>query len=197
MSLAQSWEAAHPVVPPEITATLESSGDHALSGLELLLAIPEYEVELPGGTRPSQTDVLALMRGTSGLVIVAVEGKVDETFGPTVGEKRAEASVGVDARLAWLLEQLALSDVSAEIRYQLLHRTVSALVIGRQFDAAVAVMLVHSFSPTGKWFEDFDAFCHLFGTEARVGTAVHLGEFEGMPLFVGWCKGDQRFRERV
>lgn len=142
MTLALSWEAAHPSAPPEIMAALESEPD--FGDLDLLLAIPEYQVDLPGGQRPSQTDVLALMRGPSGLVAVAVEGKVDEAFGPTVGQKRAEASVGVDRRLAWLIDYLGLAEVVETVRYQLLHRTASALLVAEQFDASAAVMLVHS-----------------------------------------------------
>jgi len=195
MTLAQSWEAAHPCVPPEIAAALDS--EPILRNLELLLAIPEYQVNLPGGQRPSQTDVLALMRGSAGLVAVAVEGKVDEAFGPTVGQKRAEASAGVDERLAWLIDHLGLDVVPDTVRYQLLHRTASALLVAEQFDAAAALMLVHSFSPTALWFDDFAAFAALFGVEAQVGGVARVGTFGGIPLFIGWCKGDQRFRGRV
>lgn len=197
MTLAQAWESAHPSVPPEITAALNSAGDPSLAGLELLLAIPEYQVNLPGGSRPSQTDVLALMRGASGLVAIAVEGKVDEAFGPTVGEKRAEHSAGVDERLAWLTDLLDLEAVPDSIRYQLVHRTASALLVARQFDAVAAVMLVHSFSPDSLWFDDFEAFTALFGAQAAVGTITSIGTFEGTPLYVGWSKGEQRFRVRV
>jgi hypothetical protein len=195
MTLARSWEAAHPAAPPEIASLMESVGEPALQGLQLLLAIPEYQVDLPGGRRPSQTDVLALMRGQDGLVAVAVEGKVDEAFGPTVGEKRAEASAGVDERLTWITGRLGLVSVPDAIRYQLLHRSVSALLIAEQFDAAAAVMLVQSFSPTARWFEDFEALVGLFGAPAAVGRLVRLGEFDGTPLYVGWCKGEQRFRK--
>jgi hypothetical protein len=194
-TLALSWETAHPSVPPEVAAALESAGDPTLHGLELLLAIPEYEVDLPGGRRPSQTDVLALMRGARGLVVVAVEGKVDETFGPTVGEKRAGASVGAGERMAWLLDRLDLASVPDAVRYQLLHRTVSALAVAEQFDATAAVMLVHSFSPTGKSFDDFEAFVELFGVRTGAGEVAWIRERAGIPLYVGWCTGDQRFRE--
>ena len=82
----------------------------------------------------------------------------------------------------------------AAIRYQLLHRTVSALLIAEQFNAVAAVMIVQSFSPTDRWFEDFEAFARLFGAAVSAGQLVRLGEFNGTPLYVGWCKGDQRFR---
>ncbi|MDZ4063815.1 MAG: hypothetical protein U1E22_04020 [Coriobacteriia bacterium] len=197
MTLAQSWETAHPSVPPEVATALDSTGDPVLRSLELLLAIPEYQVDLPGGQRPSQTDVLALMRGSVGLVAVAVEGKVDEAFGPTVGEKRAETSAGVDERLAWLISYLGLDSVPDSIRYQLLHRTASAMLVAQRFDAAAAVMLVHSFSPTDRWFGDFAAFAGLFDVRAELDHVSQISVIDGRPLFIGWSKGDQRFRERV
>jgi hypothetical protein len=193
MTLARSWEYAHPSAPPEVLAALYSAGDPVLQDLELLLAIPEYQVDLPGGQRPSQTDVLALMRGTRGLVAVAVEGKVNEAFGPTIGEKRAETSAGVNERLSWLMDRLGLPPIPDTIRYQLLHRTASALLVAQQFNASAAVMLVHSFSPTGKWFDDYAAFASLFDLKVGPGEVASIRALEGVPLFIGWCRGDQRF----
>lgn len=197
MTLALSWESAHPGVPPEIASSLEAADEPLLLGLELLLAIPEYKVDLPGGTRPSQTDVLALMRGDGGLVVVAVEGKVDEPFGPTVGEKHAEHSEGVEKRIAWMESLLGLGPVPDSVRYQLLHRTASALVAAQQFNACAAVMLVQSFSPTGLWLDDFEAFVALFGATAQAGGVVRLGEQTDIPLYAAWVAGDQRFREQT
>jgi len=197
MALAQAWEAAHPSVPPEVEQALASAGDRLLMDLSLLLAIPEFQVDLPGGQRPSQTDVLALMRGPAGLVAVAVEGKVDEPFGPTVGEKRAEASAGVEERLAWLFEFLELEACPDAIRYQLLHRTASGLLVAEQFGARAAVMLVHSFSPDALWFDDFSAFAALLGVPAAMGSVSCVPRGDGFPLFVGWCRGDERFRARL
>jgi len=91
------------------------------------------------------------MRGPAGLVALAIEGKVDEPFGPTMGERRTDPSRGVAERIEWLVGRLGAGSVPDGIRYQLLHRTASALLIAQQFDAAAAVMLVHSFSPTSRW----------------------------------------------
>src|SRR5580765_7557310 len=66
MSLAQCWEAADGL-PPEIRALLATTNHTALEAPELLLAIPEYQVSLPGGARATQTDVFALVRGRGGL----------------------------------------------------------------------------------------------------------------------------------
>ena len=137
---------------------LASAEDASLDGLELLAAIPEWEVDLPGGVRPSQTDIFALTRNEAGLVVLGVEAKVDEAFGPTLGEKRGDASSGSQKRLAYLEGELGCSEPLADnIRYQLLHRTISALLSAKAFHAHIAVMLVQSFSPTSKWREDSSA----------------------------------------
>ncbi|MEO1000600.1 MAG: hypothetical protein AAFW69_08380, partial [Pseudomonadota bacterium] len=54
MATALSWEAAQGL-PPEVAELL---GPDA----ELLLAIPEHKVAVPGGRRASQCDVFALAR---------------------------------------------------------------------------------------------------------------------------------------
>ena len=94
MSAAACWEDNEPRLPAEISSVLEATGEQELTSLELLMAVPEWEVELPGGDRPSQTDVLAITRNEHGLVILCVEAKVDEPFGPTLGEKKMERSAG-------------------------------------------------------------------------------------------------------
>lgn len=193
MTLARAWEdRSHDGLPPEVAQILR--GLLGADSPRLLVAIPEYQVALPGGARASQTDLVVLARAVEGLLAIAIEGKVDESLGPTVGEKRAEKSAGVHTRLAYLLEELQLAKCPDEIRYQLLHRTVSALQIARDFDAACAVMLIHSFSPTKKWYADFAAFAALSGVEASEGQLLALGERRGMPLYIGWCVGDQKYR---
>ncbi len=76
MSAAACWEDDHPKLPLEISLVLEESGLASFSSLELLAAIPEWEVDLPGGDRPSQTDILAITRNKDGLTILGVEAKV-------------------------------------------------------------------------------------------------------------------------
>jgi hypothetical protein len=197
MALARAWEAAEAQgFPPEVASILASAAAPELTNVSLLVAMPEYQVALPGGHRPSQTDVLAVARGDEGLVTVAVEGKVDEAFGPTVDEKHAEKSQGVEERLRFLTQCLELpTRIPGPTRYQLLHRTASALLIAEQFCASAAVMLVQSFSPSNKWFEDFQAFAALFEVQPKVGHLAAVGERRNIPLFLGWCRGDQRFRQ--
>lgn len=167
MTLARAWEDAVATrFPPEILAAIEAANRPDWATLRLLLAIPEYKVKLPGGSRASQTDLVALARGQRGLVAFAIEGKVEESLGPTVGEKRREGSSGVNDRLEYLQEALGLgANMPDDIRYQLMHRTVSALRVAEDFAADSAVMLVQSFSPSHRWFDDFAAFVRLLGDE--------------------------------
>ena len=51
MTLAASWEAAHPGMPPEVSRVIEDSQALELQGLALLAAIPEYEVAWLVGKR--------------------------------------------------------------------------------------------------------------------------------------------------
>jgi hypothetical protein len=142
MALADAWEHADPW-PPAVAAALGTDPD--LAGLELLLALPEHTVSLPGGARASQTDLFVLARTETDVVAIAVEGKAEEPFGDqTVAEWRTEASTGRDTRLAHVLDVLSLADDRriAPIRYQLLHRTASAIIEARRFAERHVVMLV-------------------------------------------------------
>ena len=196
MAAASSWEAAQGL-PPEISAALKV-GPAELRGLDLLIAVPEWEVPLPGGSTTSHTDVLAVCTNAHGLVVVAVEAKVDEPFGPTLGEKRAEASAGQHERLLYLHTALGLPQPLPDtIRYQLLHRAASAVLTARRFHAHVAVMLVQSFSPESRWFDDFTAFVTALGTSGGRGTVTSVPSATNPALYVGWCAGDQRHRSPV
>lgn len=196
MSAAACWEDAEPHLPAEILSVLESGNDSAITKLELLVAIPEWEVDLPGGDRPSQTDVLAITRNSSGLVILGVEAKVDETFGPTIKEKKAKASEGQLNRISYLESELGKEVPFEErIRYQLLHRSVSALLTARAFHAPVAVMLVHSFSPDSAWRVDFDLFCQKLECNNLSPDLYEVPNVEGVRLLLGWCKGNEKYLE--
>lgn len=104
-----------------------TSPDQALHRSELLIAIPEYQVGLLGGERPTHTDVFALAGNTAGLSALAIEGKVDEAFGLTVA---AACDEGAEDRLAFLRKLLELDHATTGgIRYELLHRTAAAIVL--------------------------------------------------------------------
>ena len=194
-SFAYAWEDADGF-PPEITGALEESEEPALKALQPLIVIPEHEVPLPGGTRPSQNDAWVLAGNDKGLVSIAVEGKVEEPFGPTLCEWLGEASDGKETRLTYLANTLGIdrNRLGAEIRYQLLHRTASAIIEARRFHAPTALVIVHSFSPAMTWFDDFTAFCGLFTDQTvHAGKVISIGTVSGIACHLAWVTGDKRF----
>lgn len=194
MTAAACWDAAATDLPSEVRKVLEEAETPTLANLKLLAALPEWETALPGGDRPSYTDVMAITRNESGLAVLAVEAKVNEPFGPTVGEKRAEASQGQVKRLAYLEGVLDVSQPIADnVRYQLLHRTTSAILTAQQFHAATAVLLIHSFSPTAKWRDDFEEFCLAMGADLISPNVYRVTRFSNPALFLVWCPGDVSF----
>ncbi len=168
----------------------------APGGAELLFAAPEWKTALPGGGRESQSDVFALFSVPGGLLTMTVEAKVDEPFGPTLGEWMEGASPGKRARIAAIGDLLGLAaPIPASIRYQLLHRAAAALIEARRFRANEAAMIVQSFSSEGRWFEDFTAFAALFGLAPRPGETALAPVPEIGSLRIGWAKGDPAFRD--
>ena len=160
-TLAHCWEAADGL-PAEVSMALGQTTDPLLGGLVPLLAVPEFKVPLPGGSRASQTDIFVLARSSAGPVCIMVEGKVNESFGPTLDEWKADASPGKEKRLRFLLRALGLAAIpGGDIRYQLFHRAASAIITGEQYRAVAAVLLIHSFSEQRTGFEDYDAFLRL------------------------------------
>ena len=100
------------------------------------------------------------------LDIIAVEGKVEESFADCVGDWNT--TPGKQRRLEGLCGTLGLDIASVgAIRYQLLHRTASAIYEAKWYRCRHALMLVHSFSPTHRWFEDFVAFSCALGIPTR------------------------------
>lgn len=194
MTTAASWEASSDKLPPEITELLNASGHPSLVKLKLLAAIPEWQVPLPGGDRPSCTDVLALTRNEAGLCVIAVEAKVDEDFGPTVGEKRTGASVGQRKRISYLENLLGGTSFADGIRYQLLHRTASALLTAQEFHATTAVMLIHSFGTRPETKADFLAFCDGLQAEELPGGMRIVRKTDTTKLILGWCDGDRAYK---
>ena len=80
MSLAMCWQEADGF-PDSVTTVFKQSDFKQLHDIELLLAIPEHKVPLPGGSAASQNDLFVLAKGGGQLISITVEGKVSEPFG--------------------------------------------------------------------------------------------------------------------
>ena len=192
-TLAHCWEASDGF-PQEVQSTLAASAHPLLAGLTPLLAVPEFKVALPGGKRASQNDIFVLAKSRAGPVSIMVEGKVNESFGPTLEDWSKDMSEGKQDRLKYLLKTLALETTPAHsIRYQLLHRAASAIIVGEQYRAVAAVLLVHSFSEVKTGWSDYRSFVSLFGVAATFGQAQMLSSMTTVPLFAAWAPGNCAF----
>jgi hypothetical protein len=185
-AVAHCWEAAQGL-PPEVGALF---GDDA----ELLIAIPEHKVSLRDAGRDSQTDVFALVKSKGRTIAVAVEGKVNESFGPTIKDWYVDPSPGKQQRLAFLCDRIGVPHPPPDhLHYQLFHRTASAILEAERFKTDDAAMIVHSFSLENKWLDAYAAFLGLFGLTANPGQLVGKTLPSGRTVHFGWATGDPRF----
>lgn len=188
MELAVSWECAQLSergLPPQVAGTIDKHP--LLAGARLLIAIPEHKVPLKGRGKASQNDVWALLLTGSGYLSMAVEGKAGEPFANTVGEWLKEASDGKRERLEFLCNTLQLeAPPSPSLRYQLFHRTASAVLEAQRFNAPLALMLVQSFREDPVSWGDYVAFCEQLGIRAAKGEIAEARRAGAQRLFLGW-----------
>jgi hypothetical protein len=195
-ALAHCWEAAHGL-PPEIADLFRQSSDFAHDEPELLIAIPEHKVPLPGGTTESQNDVFAIVRCGGKTVAAAVEGKVAEPFGETIAVWSSKQSEGKVTRLKYLCGLLGVPFPPAGgLHYQLFHRAASAIIEAERFKTDAAAMIVHSFSPEKLWFAEFAAFASLLGCNAHANELMRATGSSNRPLYLAWAVGDAAFLTR-
>ena len=197
-------------IPSSVRAVLDQADEWR--DAELLEGIFERETELPGRGKPSQTDLLALVRLKGGNAILGVEGKVDEPFGELVEdwlkgkpyEKVGEPPEAAAARerstrnrrerfnaLCGILE-IDPAD-SGGFYYQLFHRTCASIYEAQRFECKRAIVLVHSFAaiPEGPLkpacFEDFSEFTTKMGMPvSRPGAISTSKTYAGIELRLGW-----------
>lgn len=185
-ALATCWETANGL--PEEVGNLFAPH---FREVELLLAVPEYKVRLPGGGKDSQNDLFCLLRADGSTIALMVEGKVDEPFDKPLAAWLMNASVGKLERLSYIARTLGLSEpIATTIWYQLLHRTASAVITARRFGATKGAMVVHSFAPMKSWLAEFKAFVGLWGISIEHDQMVRIVLPDGFELFLGWASGE-------
>ncbi|MGY3718722.1 DUF6946 family protein [Sutcliffiella cohnii] len=190
MELARSWEGANNL-PSCVETVFVNSGIPLFQNVKVLYGFPEYKVSLPGGSASSQNDLYLLARSGEELITIMVEGKVAEPFGETVTTwKGSNPSKGKRVRLDALLSLLDLKEDDVyDKRYQLLHRTASALLEAEKVGSKNAMMLVHSFSKEGKWYEDYEEYVELFNLVPKKNAVVGPATVNGVNLYFGWVVG--------
>ena len=196
-ALAYCWQEAKGF-PAEVKKVFRDSGIPLFKNVKMLMGFPEYKVSLPGGKRASQSDIFILAKGDGQLISITVEGKVDEPFGEVVSEWKLNDMGGKKDRLAFLCDELGVNSATVDnIHYQLLHRTVSAIIEAQNFSAPIALMLVHAFKNTKeKYDESFHAYCeflNLFGKKGKENIIVSAGKSGSVDLYVGWVEGNGRY----
>jgi hypothetical protein len=203
LEMAVCWESCRDTsrgIPAEVASALDSV--HELKGAELLLGIAEHQVQFPPRGHPSQNDLWALLRVGPLRVSMTIEAKAGEPLDdlvkhwlPADGERS-----GKRARLEALQRHLGISDADvSHLRYQLLHRTASALKEAERFGANVAVMLVQSFNRTAdeaSW-QDMLRFGEVMGAQVQENRVVPSPRPTDIPLYLGWVNSQPADPERL
>jgi hypothetical protein len=198
--LARSWQAAGGF-PPRVAEVLASSDSPLLEDLRLDHCVVEKPVFLDTMRAPSMTDLMAYCRyRSSERMVIAVEAKATEGFGPVVSDwlrDGAGAHAGTPLkpsriqRLEYLSFRLGIPlDFDSGLRYQLLHRTVSA-VREAELQAGAAMLLVHSFDDSSdRNWSDYQVFVRALGLrEPRkdvVQGPIELGTGRVTPTLFAW-----------
>ena len=188
-ALAESWEAQNGL-PEEVASLIRSVPRYANEKMELLVALPEWEVALPGGSEGSHNDVLALIGVGGELMVAAVEGKVSEPFDKSIDEWFSNPSDGKRKRLRYLCGVLGMAfPPPGHLRYQLFHRAASAVIERGRFRAQGSAMVVHSFSAEKVGFDDYKVFVEELGGLAEPDRMIEVGLPDGTTLLFGWASG--------
>lgn len=202
MSLADSWEQAKKSkdgLPKKISRAIRNT-PLGVSGLDLLIAIPERDTPMPGKGLPSATDLFCLARnGVGETISMAVEGKVLEPFDSLISKwLKAGKSPGSPAnRLKRITDICGLlgcqmNQDAENLYYQLFHRTAAAVLEAKRFNCRHALMLVHSFDRTKPpvHFQAFKEFALYLGAdeeEVRPNTVFSIADLKGgIRLWLGW-----------
>ncbi|MFN4199211.1 MAG: DUF6946 family protein [Flavobacterium sp.] len=195
METALSWETAKGKMPKEIEQLfLEDSN---FEDLELILALPEYKVDIPGGSSASQNDVLAIFRTKNALSVMTIEGKAKEDFDKKIiNWKESRSDRGVQERLGFLIEKIGITTNEIDhLRYQLFHRLASAIIMAEKFHAKNAIMVIQSFEDDNKknHFEDFQQFlaCYNINSVEKSNLYKLNTGFENIAVYAGWVQSEK------
>lgn len=154
MELARAWFTSPvPIVPAEVAELLAS---HNLTrGAVIEEAWPELKTPLPYPGEGRNHDLVAIGKVGDTRLLLAVEGKVDETMGPTIGTywRKSKRTYGsrawrrIDALLAAAFgsDTDALRDPWQGLPYQMLTALVGTAIEAANRSCAIGVLCVHEF----------------------------------------------------
>jgi len=188
--MAVAWESRRDSdsgLPLEVAAALDGHPD--LKNPTLLLGLVEHRVLLDTKKTPSQNDLWCMFLTDSGQVSVAIEAKAGEDFDRRLSEWLVSDGEGKTQRLQFLCRTLGLEpnpDVS--LRYQLFHRTASAVLEAKRWRVGRALMLVQSFSESRTSWQDFVHFAAQFRLSVAKGAVSGPVRVEDTELYLGWVE---------
>lgn len=154
MELARAWfTSPFPVIPPEIATLLQTNP--LTESLVLRMGWPERKTALPFSGEGRNHDLVMLGEANGKSILLAVEGKVDESMGPPIGRYWRKSKDTSDSR-AWrridaLLESVFGSTASAadkpwnSLPYQMLTATVGTAIEASRSNCELGVLCVHEF----------------------------------------------------
>lgn len=209
--LAVQWEMAgserknESGMPQEINRLLDGLVSQAVPR-KMLVGIVEHKVQLEHGVTASQNDMWAIVRVGDDLLSLAIEGKAGEGFDELVADWLKDGSRGPNGeedkkrtskkpqRLASLQDILGIAGADVgHLRYQLLHRTASALIEAERIGAKYAAMIIQSFKNPKRnadgmaHFDDFQRFGAALGVTVEAGRLSPMIDRKGIGLCLGWA----------
>lgn len=153
MELARAWfTSTEPVMPVPLRRILD--GNRTTKGLRIATGRPEKVTPLPERGEGRNHDLVLYGRVRRRSAVVCIEAKVDEEFGPLVGQyhkQKSRSRSRVPARIEKLSEIIFGEGASPlvrpwrDLRYQLLTGAAGSVLEAEQAGADFAVFVVHEF----------------------------------------------------
>lgn len=155
---------------------------------EVAIGLFEHATPLDTLQGPSNNDLLVVCHLPETLGVMAVEAKAGEPFGELVSAWNS--TPGRNARLAWACDFFGVdTGACGGLRWQLFHRTASAIIEAERFHAPHAIMLVHDFGEKVSWRDDYMAFADTIGiANADIGCLSDPKLVGGVSLRMGWVR---------
>lgn len=195
--LAHKWHGCEKF-PNRVQSVLATFGA-PFAGLSIRYGMVEMPTFLDTLNAPSRTDLMLYCRTRNKeLVVMGVEGKATEPFGPPVRKwvrgGRGNPTPSRARRLRFLSDILGVDiPVDAEFGYQLIHRTACVVSECILHGAKVGLVVVHSFSERNpKNWRDFCDFAKTIGISIDDGDkdvlkgGATLGPKKEVAMHLAW-----------
>ena len=153
---------------------------------EPVLAIPQYEVSMPGGRVPGHNDLCLLGRIGPDEALIMAHGKLDARPGEHLDEWLHNPSPAKLRRIGFLQDVLSLPDnLSETINYQVLNRVASAYVEAQRQGIPHAASVITVFGTANGWMEEYGEVVGYLGLTCEPGRIQRVTGRTDPTLWVG------------